>query len=101
MQIRDTNSSVAAVPTVLPISEINRVSVKIAPFWDADPQMLFINVETQFALTGISNVDTKYNCVVSSLDPKYCAEVRDILLNPPPFDKYEKLKSELIHRLSA
>nr|XP_022907900.1 uncharacterized protein LOC111419352 [Onthophagus taurus] len=83
------------------VPHINRVAVKIPPFWDADPQLWFINVETQFALGQITADDTKYNYVVSSLDPKYWAEVRDILSNPPPTGKYEKLKSELIRRLSA
>ncbi|XP_022907900.2 uncharacterized protein [Onthophagus taurus] len=83
------------------VPHINRVAVKIPPFWDADPQLWFINVETQFALGQITADDTKYNYVVSSLDKKYWAEVRDILSNPPPTGKYEKLKSELIRRLSV
>lgn len=80
---------------------ISRVAVKIPPFWDADPQMWFVNIEAQFVLAQIVADETKYNYVVSSLDPKYWTEVRDILSNPPPTGRYDKLKSELIRRMSA
>lgn len=39
--------------------------------------------------------------MAGNLDPKYAAEVRDILTKPPSTGKYEKLKTELILRLSA
>ena len=81
--------------------EINRVSVKLSPFWEADPATWFVNVEAQFALANIITDETKYNYVVANLDPKYWAEVQDILRNPPSSGRYEKLKFELIRRLSA
>lgn len=60
-----------------------------------------MNVESQFAIAGISSDDTKNNYVISSSDPKYWPEVRDILVNLLAEEKYEKLKSELIWRLCA
>ena len=38
---------------------------------------------------------------MANLDPKYWAEVQDILQNLPPSGKYEKLKFELILGLSV
>ena len=82
-------------------AEVNRVSVKLPPFWEVDPATWFVNVEAQFALPNIVTDETKYNNVVANLDPKYWAEVQDILRNPPSSGKYEKLKFELIRRLSV
>ena len=80
---------------------INRVAVRIPPFWAQDPEMWFAQVETQFALAGITTEDTKFNYVAGNLDSKYAIEIRDILTSPPENGKYTKLKSELIRRLSA
>ena len=63
--------------------------------------MWFAQVETQFALAGITTEDTKFNYVAGNLDSKYAIEIRDILTSPPENVKYTKLKSELIRRLSA
>ena len=82
-------------------ASINRVAVRIPPFWAQDPEMWFAQVETQFALAGITTEDTKFNYVAGNLDSKYAIEIRDILTSPPENGKYTKLKSELIRRLSA
>ena len=63
--------------------------------------MWFAQVETQFALAGVTTEDTKFNYVAGNFDSKYAIEVRDILTSPPDNGKYTKLKSELIRRLSA
>ena len=52
-------------------------------------------------LANIITDETKYNYVVANLDPKYWAEVQDILRNSPSSGRYEKLKFQLIRRLSA
>ncbi|XP_046976470.1 uncharacterized protein LOC124542578 [Vanessa cardui] len=38
---------------------------------------------------------------MSQLEPQHTAEVRDLIVSPPTSGKYEKLKAELIKRLSA
>ncbi|XP_063220629.1 uncharacterized protein LOC134530031 [Bacillus rossius redtenbacheri] len=63
--------------------------------------MWFVQVENQFALAGVKSDETKFNYVAGNLDCKYATEVRDILVQPPTEDKYGRLKSELIKRLSA
>ena len=77
------------------------MSVKLPPFWEADLATWFVNVEAQFALANIVTDETRYNYVVANLDPKFWAEVQDILRNPPSSGKYDKLKFELIRRLSV
>lgn len=80
---------------------IDRVAVRLPPFWAPDPEMWFSQIENQFALAGITSDETKFSYVAGNMDAKYATEVRDILTRPPPVGKYEKLKAELIRRLSA
>ncbi|XP_022198462.2 uncharacterized protein LOC111055518 [Nilaparvata lugens] len=82
-------------------ASVNRVAVRIPPFWPADPELWFAQIENQFTLANITSDDTKFSYVAGNLDSKYAAEVRDILTRPPTTMKYEKLKTELIQRLSA
>ncbi|GFT37378.1 uncharacterized protein TNCV_4285251 [Trichonephila clavipes] len=56
-------------------------------------------LEAQFTNSGISNDTTKY-IVVAALDKNVLDFVVDILLNPPPDDKYETLKNALLSRLN-
>ncbi|XP_063837159.1 uncharacterized protein LOC135086303 [Ostrinia nubilalis] len=81
--------------------EILKVSVRVPPFWPEEPALWFAQVESQFVLSGITKDETKFYYLVAQLDHQYAIEVKDIITNPPPTEKYEKLKSELIKRLSA
>lgn len=81
--------------------EVYRVGVRVPPFWPEEPALWFAQIEGQFALSKIIQDDTKFYYVVGHLEPRYALEVKDIITNPPASDKYEKLKTELIKRLSA
>lgn len=78
-----------------------RVGVRIPPFWPQEPAVWFAQIEGQFVLSNITSDATKFYYVLSQLDHQYAAEVKDIIISPPLTNKYEKLKSELIKRLSA
>ncbi|XP_072375738.1 uncharacterized protein [Diabrotica undecimpunctata] len=80
---------------------VDRVSVKIPPFWTSDPEIWLLQVENQFALANITSNATKFNYIVANLETAYVSEVRDITVSPPATDRYIKLKTELIKRLSA
>ncbi|XP_050508079.1 uncharacterized protein LOC126885539 [Diabrotica virgifera virgifera] len=82
-------------------ASVDRISVKIPPFWPNDPEIWFLQVENQFTLANITSDATKFNYVVANLDTAYILEVRDIIVSPPATERYAKLKSELIKRLSA
>lgn len=82
-------------------SEIFKISPKIPVFWPEEPEIWFAQVEGQFANSGVVSDTTKFNYVISQLDQQFSREVKDIIINPPTSNKYQKLKEELIKRLSA
>lgn len=88
----------------LPLSQapsVCKVAVKLPPFWHDRPALWFAQVEAQFTISGISTDQTKFDNVVAQLDSRVIGEVEDIILQPPPGDKYGRIKSELIRRLST
>ncbi|XP_063377577.1 uncharacterized protein LOC134664764 [Cydia fagiglandana] len=95
-----TTAPLGSTTTTTPSSEVFRVGVRLPPFWPEEPAIWFSQVEGQFDIAGITNDLTKFHYVVSQLDRQFAKEVRDIITNPPASDKYAKLKSELISRLS-
>lgn len=82
-------------------SSIFKVGVRVPPFWPEEPELWFAQIEGQFELSGISVDSTKFNYIISQLDPQHAREVKDIIIKPPATGRYEKLKSELIKRLTA
>lgn len=82
-------------------AESCRVGVKIPPFYPEKPALWFAQLEGQFRLSKVTTDETKFYYAMAQLEPQYAAEVEDIITAPPADDKYVKLKTELIKRLSA
>ncbi|UYV67027.1 hypothetical protein LAZ67_4003685 [Cordylochernes scorpioides] len=76
-------------------SEICKVSVKIPPFWVEKPEIWFFQVEAQFKIGGIIQEDTKFNYLISQLEPKYIENIWDII-NSKSDNKYSECKSRLL-----
>ena len=74
----------------------NAVSLKLPPFWAAEPQIWFAQAEAQFALRKIAADDTKYFYVLSALDQATASRLKDFISNPPAEDKYEALRARLV-----
>lgn len=92
----DTKDVVAVPP-----AEVARVGVRCPPFCPEEPALWFAQLEGQFVLSKVSSDTTKYYYVTTQLETKYALQVKDIITNPPETNKYTKLKTELISRLSA
>lgn len=82
-------------------AESFRVGVRVPPFCPEKPGLWFNQMEAQFILANIKSDETKFYFVTGNLETQYASEVEDVIDHPPPTGKYEKLKSELIKRLSA
>lgn len=80
---------------------VNRVAVKLPPFWADRPKLWFAQADSQFTISGIINEATKFHYVVAQLDTRYAAEVEDIIDDPPAENRYQFLRTKLIERLSA
>ena len=81
-----------------PDLDVANVNFKLAPYWPNDPQIWFIQAEAHFATHRITNQKRRYHIVVSSLAPEFATEIRDLLLNPPADNQYDRLKEALIGR---
>ncbi len=75
--------------------------MKLPPFWPADPEVWFAQVEAQFATRNIRVQRTKFDHIVASLTPEFAMEVRDLILHPPADSPYDLLKQQLIKRTTA
>jgi hypothetical protein len=81
-------------------SVVNRVGIWLPPFWPEKPAVWFAQLEGQFALYNITQDATKFYYVITQLDNKYAAEMEEVITNPPPTGRYDRIKNELIRRLS-
>lgn len=82
-------------------SALCKVGIRIPPFWAEEPELWFAQMESQFALSGVTSETTKFHYIVGQLDHKYAVEVKDIINSPPAENKYNKLKTALIARLTV
>lgn len=77
-------------------AQVNRIALKLPPFWRHNIQLWFIQVEAAFMLSGITADMTKYASLVASIDSETLAHVSDVLNQPPDTNKYDTLKTRLI-----
>ena len=97
--MEDEQPAAVEPPPAAPV--VSAVAVKIPPFWPADPQVWFAQVEAQFTTRNVTNERTRFDYVVASLAPEFATEVRDLLLAPPERDAYSTLKTQLIQSTAA
>ncbi|XP_014367029.2 uncharacterized protein LOC106717641 [Papilio machaon] len=81
-------------------SDICRIGVRMPPFWPEKPLLWFSQIESQFCISKITDDDIKFHFLITNLDRRYISDIEDLITSPPTTGKYEKLKSEIIKRLS-
>jgi hypothetical protein len=69
-------------------------------FWPLHVDLWFTVLECQFKYAHIVRDKTKFNIVIANLGKEHIEKVEDIVLNPPATGQYERLKKELIKRLT-
>ncbi|GBM46297.1 hypothetical protein AVEN_87993-1 [Araneus ventricosus] len=79
---------------------VARVSFKAPPFWKQNPKLYFAQIESQFAIAGITKDETKYHHVVAAIETDVIAQVSDIISNPSEELKYEALKKRMIEQFA-
>ncbi|XP_036347660.1 uncharacterized protein LOC118757038 [Rhagoletis pomonella] len=98
----DNEASTGAGPSAAATSEkammVNKVSVKVPPFWPEHPEIWFAQVEAQFSVAGVSTDSSKFNTVVAAVESNVLAQISDAILNPPDNGKYDNLKRRIIDR---
>ncbi|GBL83666.1 hypothetical protein AVEN_132597-1 [Araneus ventricosus] len=77
-------------------TELHKVSVKILPFWIDKPEIWFYQVDAQFKISGITAEETKFNYLISQLDPKFVENVWDIIRSNSQ-TKYTDSKTRLLN----
>ncbi len=90
-----------APPIDPPTASAVSTTLKLPPFWPADPEIWFAQVEAQFSCRRITAQKSKFDHVVACLTPQFAAEVRDLLLKPPAESPYDQLKEQLTKRTTA
>ena len=82
------------------LKAIEKVSVKLPPFWSAKPSLWFKVVEAQFNTNGVTTDKTKYFYILQALDHKTLDLIEDLVSNPPETGAYPKIRNTLIQRLA-
>lgn len=99
-EYKNASETTPAVKAAVEERFVNRVAVRLPPFWADDPEVWFAQAEAQFTVSGVKDDSTKFAMVVSQLDHRYAKEIKDVIKNPPAVNKYDTVKNELIKRLS-
>lgn len=92
-----TGSNNSNVPT--PAIFAARIA-KLPPFWREEPEIWFLQVDSSFNLNGIIQDSTKYEYLLSHLDPSILFVVKDIIINPPAVGRYLAMKTRIIQHFA-
>lgn len=75
---------------------VSRVALRLPPFWRSNVKLWLIQCEHSFGLSGITNDETKYSALVTSIDAETLSHVSDLVSNPPETGKYKALADRLL-----
>lgn len=79
---------------------VSRVAFKAPPFWDSDPELWFLQVESQFVVANITLDSTKFHAVVAALNTQVLNCVKDIIRQPPAQNAYVTLKDRVLQHFA-
>lgn len=79
---------------------INKINVKLPPFWPAQPDLWFQQVEAQFAINNIRRDASKYYTVIAAVESRVLTHISDVIRDPPATNKYTALKNRIIEQFA-
>lgn len=91
---------VADNPNINP-NNVQRITLKVPPFWKKNPQLWFRQLEAQFTTSKIVTELTKFNHIIGVIESDILEHVSDLVLTPPAVDPYKALKARLIKQFAA
>lgn len=81
-------------------ASIGRIALRLPTFWRGNVPLWIKQCDSAFVLSQITQDETKYAALVSTLDSETLSHVSDIILNPPATDKYKILSDRLINEFT-
>ena len=78
-----------------PVTLVDKVSVKLPPFWAEKPEIWFAQAEAQFTISGIKTETTKFNYLLAQLSQNVAENIWD-LVNSKETSKYTAAKKRLL-----
>lgn len=82
-------------------NHVQRVQLKVPPFWKKNPQLWFRQLEAQFSTSNITTEATKFNHLVGVIETDILDYVCDIILTPPAANPYQAIKKRLIKQFTV
>lgn len=78
--------------------QVTKISLKIPQFWRNEPDLWFMQLESQFSLANISSDRTKFFHLIASLDIDTMKDISDILRSQPENRSFTEIKEIIIKR---
>ena len=76
----------------------NVAAVNLPEFFIADPALWFVKAEAMFQAKRVKSDLTRYTYIVEHIPMTVATQVRELLINPPETDAYNKLKEAILKR---
>lgn len=76
--------------------EVSRVAFRAPPFWESNPRVWFIQIESQFRIANITSDETKFHSIVAALDAKTLEGIVDLVESPPQEKQYDAIKARIL-----
>lgn len=78
--------------------QVQMESNNLPSFWHGNPRLWFKQAELIMASANIKSDERQFNHIVKHLSESQSSLVSDVILNPPPENKFKTLKDALIKR---
>ena len=86
-----------------PVDQTHHIAAatcKLPPFYTSNARFWFIHAEQEFVIKNITADDTKFGHIVASIQEDVAFTVMSAIESPPPGNKYENLKKELLRQFT-